>query len=72
VDYWRRPKLAYQWLKNLYDPVLVGLNFPAACYRLGDTIEAGVWAVNDSLEALDDCQLRIDLDGVEIYDVALR
>jgi len=71
VDYWRRPKLAYQWLKDLYNPVLVGLTFPAAYYRLGDTIEAEVWAVNDSLEAVDDCQLRIDLDGVEIYEASV-
>jgi beta-mannosidase len=66
VDYFRRPKLAYQRLKGLYNPVLVGLTFPTTRYRPGDTLEGEVWAVNDSLEALDDCQLRIEIDGMEI------
>lgn len=67
VDYWRRPKLAYQRLKDLYNPVLVGLTFSPARYGPGDTLQTEVWAVNDSLETLDDCWLLIELDSVKIY-----
>jgi beta-mannosidase len=67
VDHRRRPKLAYRRLKELYNPVLVGLTFPPARYQAGDTFHGEVWAVNDSLEALDDCRLVIELDGVTIY-----
>jgi beta-mannosidase len=56
VDYWRRPKLAYQRLKDLYNPILVGLTFPPARYQAGDTLHGEVWTVNDSLEALDGCR----------------
>jgi beta-mannosidase len=68
VDYWRRPKLAYQRLKDLYNPILVGLTFPPARYQAGDTLHGEVWTVNDSLEALDGCRLVIELDRVRIYE----
>jgi beta-mannosidase len=67
IDYWRRPKLAYQRLKNLYNPVLVGATFAPARYRAGDTLRAQVWIVNDRLEGFEDCRLRIELDSVTIY-----
>jgi beta-mannosidase len=69
VDYYRRPKLAYERLKDLYNLVLVGLHFPLARYHAGDLLQAEVWAVNDSLHALDGCRLSIELDGVEIADM---
>jgi beta-mannosidase len=69
VDYYRRPKLAYERLKDLYNPVLVGLTFPLVRYRAGDTLQAEVWAVNDSLEPLDGCRLLVELDGVKIHEV---
>jgi beta-mannosidase len=68
VDYCRRPKLAYQRLRDLYNPVLVGLTFHPARYQAGDTLQADVWVVNDGLETLDDCWLRIELDAVEIFE----
>jgi beta-mannosidase len=72
VDYRRQPKLAYQRLKDLYNPVLVGLTFSPACYQAGDTLQAEVWAVNDSLEGLNGCRLLIKLDGVRIYEVQVK
>ncbi len=68
VDYYRRPKLAYQRLKDLYNLVIIALTFPLVGYRPGDTWRAEVWAANDSLATLDDCWLRIDLDGVTIHE----
>jgi hypothetical protein len=49
--------------------VLVGLTFPLVRYQAGDTLRAEVWAVNDSLKALDGCRLVIELDGVQIYEM---
>jgi beta-mannosidase len=71
VDHRRRPKLAYQRLTDLYNPVLVGLTFSPACYQAGDTLQAEAWAVNDRLEVLDGCRLVIELDGVHIYEVQM-
>jgi beta-mannosidase len=68
LDYFRRPKLAYQRLKDLYNPVLVGLMFSPACYRQGDTLQADIWAVNDGLESLIDCRLLIQVDSERIYE----
>jgi beta-mannosidase len=69
VDYRRQPKLAYRWLKDLYNLVLVGLTFPPVRYQAGDMLQAQVWAVNDSLELLDGCRLVIELEGVKIYEI---
>jgi beta-mannosidase len=69
VDYYRRPKLAYERLKDLYNLVLVGLHFPLVRYHAGDVLRAEVWAVNDSLHALDGCRLTIELDGVRIFEM---
>ncbi len=69
VDYRRRPKLAYQRLKDLYNPVLVGLTLSPACYHAGDTLQTDVWAVNDSLETLDGCRLVIELSDVQVYEI---
>jgi beta-mannosidase len=68
LDYFRRPKLAYQRLKDLYNPVLVGLKFSPPCYRQGDTLQADIWAANDGLESLSDCRLLIELDSERIYE----
>ncbi len=70
VDYWRRPKLAYRRLKDLYSPILTGLTFHPARYAPGDSMRAEIWAVNDTLEALHDCQLRIELDSAQIYETS--
>jgi len=69
VDYYRRPKLAYERLKDLFNPVLVGLHFPWVRYHAGDVLRAEVWAVNDSLRALDGCRLTIELDGIQIFEM---
>ncbi len=69
VDYYRRPKLAYERLKGLYQPVLVGLHFSLAHYHAGDVLPAEVWTVNDSLHALDDCRLTVELDGIQIFEM---
>ncbi len=71
VDYHCRPKLAYQRLKRLYNPVLISLDYPLVRYRAGDLFQAQVWAINDLLESFDGCRLRVTLDGEEILSSTL-
>jgi len=43
---------------------LISLNFPVGRrWQAGDTFEADIWAVNDTLQSLADCELQIYLDG---------
>jgi len=67
VDYYRRPKLAYHRLKQVYNPVLVSLDYPLIEYGPGTVLQAEVWAINDLLRSFEDCRLRILLDGEEIF-----
>ncbi len=68
IDYFGRPKLAYERLKDWYNPILISLNFPVGRqWRSGDVFRAEVWAINDSLQPYTDCALQIDLDGRPIH-----
>ncbi len=68
VDYFGRPKLAYQRLATWYNPILVCLNFPVGQqWQIGDMFTAEIWAINDTLEPLTGCQLQIDLDKSVIH-----
>ena len=70
VDYYRRPKRAYHKLLQLYNPILVSLDYPLRPYQPGDTFRASVWLINDLLESLDDCSLRVTLDGQPVHQAA--
>jgi beta-mannosidase len=62
VDYFGRPKLAYQRLKWWYNPVLISLKFPVGQkWQPGDLFIAEIWAINDSLQTLSGCELRVGL-----------
>jgi beta-mannosidase len=72
VDYFGRPKLAYDRLANWYNPVLISLDFPPGRrWQPGDLFETDIWAINDSLLAYPGCQLQIDLDGELTYTQSL-
>ena len=51
IDYYRQPKLAWHWLKSLYNPVLISLEYPLRRHRFRDLFRARVWAINDLLGA---------------------
>jgi beta-mannosidase len=72
VDYDRRPKLAYHKLQQLYNPILISLNYPLIEYRPGTLLRAEIWAINDLLQSFEDCWLRILLDGREIFSKAIN
>jgi hypothetical protein len=67
VDYYRRPKLAYHKLKQIYNPILISLDYPLIEYRPGTLLKAEIWAINDLLQSFEDCRLRILLNGGEIF-----
>jgi len=72
VDYYRRPKLAYHKLQQIYNPVLISLNYPLIEYGPGTVLRAEIWAINDLLQSFEDCRLRILLDGKEIFSQAIN
>lgn len=68
VDYLGRSKLAYERLHMWYNPVLISLNFPAGRrWVAGEIFTAEIWAINDTMEALPECELQISLDDNLIH-----
>jgi beta-mannosidase len=67
VDYYRRPKLAYHKLEQIYNPILISLDYPLIEVRPGTVLRAEIWAINDLLRPFEDCRLRILLDGQETF-----
>ncbi len=68
VDYFGRPKLAYHHLADWYNPVLISLNFPMGRpWQSGDTFEAEIWAINDTLTNFESLSLDIFTDGINVY-----
>jgi beta-mannosidase len=72
VDYDRCPKLAYHKLKQIYNPVLISLDYPLIEYRPGTVLRAEIWAINDLLQSFEDCWLRILLDGGEVFSQVIN
>jgi beta-mannosidase len=72
VDYGRRPKLAYQKLQQIYNPVLISLGYPLIEYEPGTLLRAEVWAINDLLQSFEDCWLRILLNGQEVFSQTIN
>lgn len=59
LDYFRRPKAAWETLRRIYGPLLVSLDYPLRRYRLGDRLAADVWVVNDRREGLQGATLSV-------------
>lgn len=66
IDYFGRPKLAYETLQRIMRPVLVSLDYPLRQYRAGDRLAGRLWLVNDGLDELAGCTLAASLDGVAV------
>ena len=65
VDYYRRPKRAYQKLAQIYQPLLISFAYALQPRRAGDKITGTIWIVNDSLESWPDCTIHVIRNGVE-------
>ena len=59
IDAFGQPKLAYETLRRIYQPVLVSLEYPLQAYRPNNRLCGTLWVVNDRLEALWDCHLMV-------------
>ena len=65
VDYYRRPKPAYEAVRQIYNPLLVSLAYPPIQYQAGATFTAEVWLINDRPEPLPGCRVEVELHGEE-------
>lgn len=64
IDYHLRPKLAYEYVKRVYSPVLVSLDYRIKRYKTH--FEADVWVINDSDKSFDNCAVDVSLDGTNV------
>jgi len=64
IDFYREPKLAYDLVRRVFNPVLISANYALRRYCAGDPLSAEVWIVNDGEDLLSDCRLEVTLlDG---------
>lgn len=61
VDFWRKPKPAYQALQRAYQPVLPSLAWEKIQYAPNEPIKIGLWALNDTRNTYPHARYRIAL-----------
>lgn len=54
VDYYGKTKISYDFVKRSYQPLLASLEFPKRRWMPGESLQAGLWAVNDYHHAYPD------------------
>ncbi len=65
LDFYRQPKLAYETVRRLFNPLLISLDYPLKRYQAGDELRAGVWVLNDLHRELPGCRVEVLLhDGM--------
>ncbi len=57
IDYYGKRKRAFEFVTRAYQPVLVSLEYSKRRWRDGETLEAGIWIVNDHHRAYDGATL---------------
>lgn len=63
IDYYLNPKLAYHKIKEIYNPLLVSLEYPLRPYAPGDVFEARVFLINDRKRAANDLEVTVTMIG---------
>jgi beta-mannosidase len=64
LDFYRQPKLAYETVKRLFNPLLVSVDYVPARFHAGDRLEGDVWIIHDRAETLPRCRVEVTLwDG---------
>ncbi|MEO0795500.1 MAG: sugar-binding domain-containing protein [Verrucomicrobiota bacterium] len=58
IDYYGEKKLAFDYVKRAYQPVLVSLEYTKRRWNAGKDFDAGLWVVNDRHEDLPGATLR--------------
>jgi len=63
VDWYLKPKQAYQAVREAYALLLVALRHNEKEWRRGETFDGEVWIVNDHVQRFSDCALEIKILG---------
>lgn len=66
IDWTGRPKRAYAKLRELYNPVLVALEYELKPRRPGDALTGNLWLINDTLGAVNG-ELTARHNGVTVF-----
>lgn len=61
LDYYHIPKLAYYKVREVYNPVLVSLDYPLASYAVGDTVTAVPHIINDLHKSVPAARLTLQM-----------
>ena len=61
LDYWRNPKMGYFALQRAYQPLLPCIEWQKDEFFTGETMEAGLWIVNDLLQDFPETTLHYRL-----------
>lgn len=64
IDYYGKKKLAFDWLRRTYQPLLPSLHFEKRRWDAGSTFNADLWIVNDNHKAYS----NLTLEWKVIYD----
>lgn len=59
LDYFRHPKLGYHWLRALYAPLMVSMNYSLRTYEPGMVLEGSIWIINDTPNRIDGCRMEV-------------
>ncbi len=59
IDYYQKPKMAYNTLKDIYNPVLVSLRYALRRHEPGEVVPIEVWLINDLLQPFENCSLEV-------------
>lgn len=72
LDYYRTPKLAYEVIKAIANPLLISLDYALRGYKPGEPFSASVWIINDQGTHYSDCTAEIYVDDARIYTSSLE
>jgi beta-mannosidase len=61
IDYYGRPKWAYDVVRRVYNPLLVTIEYPVRRYKEGDLFLGVVWVINDRAVAYPGCCVEVRL-----------
>jgi beta-mannosidase len=62
IDYYRKPKLAYHRLKEVFSPVLVSLKYELTKHEAGEVLPIEGWIINDFPHALENCMVDVFME----------
>ncbi|MFC2037473.1 hypothetical protein ACFLYD_05840, partial [Chloroflexota bacterium] len=61
LDYYRKPKPAYEVVRRLFEPLLISIDCAPQRFQAGDEIRPEVWIINDRAEPIPGCQVKVVL-----------